>query len=508
MNASRSRMISWSVAAGAVSCLLLACGSTGSGAGSSEAGTSAGGSRGGSAGNAGSIALGGTSGGGSTSIGGTSGSGVTSMAGASTSGGTSGSSGSSGSGGAAGGGTPGSGGSVGGSGPLTGVPLVQSFDTNCLGVPDPDVAAGNDIFGMVGQWTAYFYNKKTGAADHQYTWKALQGSTISDTHIVFDIPSQRWFMTTILQNVTGAAYGVQVMVSTDASASSWKVSVVAHDTELIDNPQPTVSTDKVLLVFHGNCAWVVDKPDLYGGNAAVVDPTSCNLMSADNWVAVKYGGMPPSTAYAVTLADSSTLSWLAVDGTHATNDVKLQVHNITIPKVNAPPLWGNGGVTVNGNSIEAGEVKAMFQNGHIYWAKTTICNNSTCERLFDIDTVTNTATTHDFSFAGNQLWFGVPGVDKAGNVWMLASSSTTKGPIGLALMGVYSTGVSYDPNSIVTGTAQINNGSATTRWGDYYSAAQDPIDGSTWMIGQYGGGPAGLNPESNAGCKVVHVTPQ
>jgi hypothetical protein len=374
-------------------------------------------------------------------------------------------------------------------------------------VPDPDVAASPDLVGMVGQWTAYFY-KKDGTADHQYRWKAIQGSLISDTHIVYDVTSKRWFMTTILQNVTGAAYGVQVMVSTDATASSWRASVPANDSQLIDNPQPTVTSDKVLLVFHGNCAWVVDKADLYNGNASVVQPTSCSLTSQDNWVAVKYGGTPPSTAYAVTLADSQTLSWLAVDGTQAANNVKLQVHNIKIPTVNEAPIWGTGGVTVDGNGIEAGEVKAMFQNGHIYWAKTTTCGSLTCERMFDIDTATNTAKTHDFSLAKNQLWFGVPGVDHDGNVWMLASSSTTTGPIGLALMGVYSNGKTYAPNVIVPGTAQLNNGSAQTRWGDYYSAAQDPTDGSTWMIGQYGGGPAKLNPESNAGCRVVHVTPQ
>jgi hypothetical protein len=330
---------------------------------------------------------------------------------------------------------------------------------------------------------------------------------ISDTHIVYDVTSKLWFMTTILQNVTNAAYGVQVMVSTDAKASSWVASVPANNADLIDNPQPTVTSDKVLLVFHGNCAWVVDKTDLVKGNAGVVAPTSCNLSSQDNWVAVKYGGTPPSTAYAVTLADSSTLSWLDVDGTQAANNVKLTVHNITIPTVPEAPIWGSGGVTVNGNSIEAGEVKAMFQNGHIYWAKSITCGTSVCERMFDIDTAKNTATTHDFTLANNQLWFGVPGVDRAGNVWMLASSSTTQGPIGLALMGVYAAGKTYDPKVLIPGTAQINNGSDQTRWGDYYSAAQDP-DGSTWMIGQYGGGPASLNTESNAGCRAVHVTPQ
>ena len=149
----------------------------------------------------------------------------------------------------------------------------------------------------------------------------------------------------------------------------------------------------------------------------------------------------------------------------------------------------------------------MFQNGHIYWAKTTTCKSTTCERMFDIDTASNTAKTTDFSLDSNQLWFGVPGVDSQQNVWMLASASTTQGPIGLALMGVFASGQTYAPNVIVKGTAQINNGSAQTRWGDYYSAAQDPTDGSTWLIGQYGGGPSGMNPESNAGCKAVHVTP-
>src|SRR5438552_10660477 len=375
-----------------VTLLLLAwaCGSSGD---TQDPGTGGNGSSGGSSGGSGS------------SSGSASSSGTGSSSGSSSGGGSGSSSGSSsGSGSGSGSSSGGSDASVG-----DGPPAVESFDTHCLGVPDPDIAASEDLVGMVGQWSAYFY-KKSGAHDHDYTWKALQGSLISDSHIVYDLPSKRWFMTTILQDVTNAAFGVQVMVSTDATASDWVTSVPANNADLIDNPQPTVTSDKVVLVYHGNCAWVVDKADLVKGNAGVVAPTSCNLQSEDNWVAVKYGGAPPSTAYAVTLADSSTLSWLSVDGTQAAKNVSLKVHNITIPNVPEAPLWGSGGVSVNGNSIEAGEVKAMFQNGHIYWAKTITCGGSTCERLFDIDTATNKATTHDFSFTNNQIWFGVPGV--------------------------------------------------------------------------------------------------
>src|SRR5258708_22167133 len=48
------------------------------------------------------------------------------------------------------------------------------------------------------------------------------------------------------------------------------------------------------------------------------------------------------------------------DGTHAANNLDLKVHNITIPLLYPAPLWGNGGVRVNGNQIEAGEGKAML----------------------------------------------------------------------------------------------------------------------------------------------------
>jgi hypothetical protein len=359
---------------------------------------------------------------------------------------------------------------------------------------------------MVGQGTAYFY-RKDGTADHQYNLPAAEGSVIGDTHIVYDATSQLWFMTTILKAPVNAAFGVQVMVSTDATAANWKVSIPAKDTaNLIDNPQPTVTSDKLLIVYHGNCAWVVDKSALSSGNAPLVQPTSCSLQSADNWVAVKYGKTAPSTAYAVTLADPSTLSWISVDGTPSANNVNLQVHNITIPTV--PETSDLFSISVNGAGIEAGEVKAMFQDGHIYWAKTITCGSSICERMFDIDTASNTAKTQDFSLDNNQLWFGVPGVDSAGNVWMLASASTTQGPIGLALMGVYASGNVANPSVIVTGPAQLNNATANTRFGDYYSAAQDPSDGSTWLVGMYGGGPAGMNSDGNAGCKIVHVTPQ
>jgi hypothetical protein len=200
------------------------------------------------------------------------------------------------------------------------------------------------------------------------------------------------------------------------------------------------------------------------------------------------------------------LAWLAVDGTHATNDVTMKTKMITVPSVDSypfgPPLFA---ARVKGATYEAGEVKAMAQGGHLYWAKTVTCGDRLCERFFDIDTATNTVKSTDFDFAGHSLWFGVPGVDKNRNVWMLATASTPTGPMGLALMGVYSSGLLYAPTSILAGAAQVGTG--MVRMGDYASAAQDPVDGSVWLIGMYGAmKPNPLNSENNLGCRAVHVT--
>jgi hypothetical protein len=382
-----------------------------------------------------------------------------------------------------------------------GAPSVSMFDSNCLSVPDPDVAASDDLVGTAIQWTAYFY-RKDGTPHHTYKWNALKGSLVSDTHIVYDRSSQRWFLTTIV-DLGNNNFGVQVMVSTDATATDWKTSIPATLNELIDNPEPTVTSDKVVITYHGNCLWVLDKPPLFGGNAPVVPTSSCTLQSNDNIVAVKYGGAPPSTAYSVTLIDSTHLSWISVEGTHAAGNIKVQQHSITLPTVDEVPVFG--GVTQNGMDIEAGKVKAMWQNGHLFWAQAVRCASGSCDRIFDIDTTNNTATSHDFALADAQMWYGVPGVDKFGNVWVVMAEAAPNGNVGLAFAGIYASGAILDPRIIVTGQSVLSG----DRFGDYFSAAQDPADGSTWLIGQYAGMPnSPLNPENSAGCKVIHVTPQ
>jgi hypothetical protein len=391
---------------------------------------------------------------------------------------------------------------TGGSGgtPAMGEPAVQMFDSPCLGVPDPDVAAGPTLVGTAIQWTAYFF-KPDGTMDHSYKWKALRGNLISDTHIVYDSPTKHWFMTTIV-GLGGGTYGVQFMVSTDENARDWKLSIPIEMPRLIDDPQPTVTSDKVVITESGKCVWAVDKMALIAGDAPAVKALTCTVAQNNQVAAVKFGPQPPANGYAITMADKSTINWLSVEGPPAS--AKVSEHRLTVPQLDEVPL---AGITQAGRGgLESGQVKAMWHGGHIVWSKTFRCNGVSCIRHYNVDTTANSVTATDYAMADTQLFYGGVGLDQGGNTWILSAATKKDGFVGLALSGRSVTGSVFGPKQIVEGKSAIPGSGGLIRFGDYFSAAMDPTDGSTWLIGQYASVKSALNSENVTGCKVVKVT--
>jgi hypothetical protein len=379
-------------------------------------------------------------------------------------------------------------------GPFT----VASFDTGCLSVPDPDVSASPELVGTAIQWTAYFH-KKDGTLDHTYKWEAHRGSLISDSHIVFDPEAQKWFITTIV-DLGGDHFGVQIMASTDATAKDWKASVPIEMPRLIDDPQPTITKDKVVITESGSCVWAVDKDALIAGDAPSVDAIRCDLAQNNQIAATKLGTPQPSTAYAITMADETHLNWVSVEGTPGESNLVATEHKIAVDRVDEVPTFG--GIKQFGTFTESGQVKAMWQKDHLAWTKTVWCGQLSCVRLFDVDTATNTATSTDLSLDGTQLFYGGAGIDKYGNTWVLMAAAKPDGAVGLALAGVRASGQVEPAQIVVEGKSKLSG----DRFGDYFAATQDPADGSVWLIGQYASTDSDLNPENSAGCRVVHVT--
>jgi hypothetical protein len=376
-------------------------------------------------------------------------------------------------------------------------PAVNQFDSPCLSVPDPDVAAGPTLVATAIQWNAYFFRKDNGMMDHRYTWQALRGRLVSDTHIVYDVTTGKWFMTTIV-SLGGGRFGVQFMVSTDENATDWKLSVPIEMPRLIDDPQPTITSDKAVITESGPCVWAVDKAALIAGDAPLVKEITCAVAQNNQVVAVKYGATVPATGYAVVMSDSTHINWLSVQGTPAAGDLTVTEHQVEVPLVDLVPL---AGITQNNvPGLQSGQVKAMWQNNHIVWSKVVRCASGACVRAFDVDTAANTVKSDDFAMDGTQLFHGASALDKWGNMWLLMSATKPDGFVGLAIAGRQASGQLVAPTMIAPGLSGFpGNGGALVRFGDYAGSAQDPVDGSSWLINVYAAA-------SGMGCKVVQVT--
>jgi hypothetical protein len=293
------------------------------------------------------------------------------------------------------------------------------------------------------------------------------------------------------------------MVSTDETASGWKLSIPIEMPRLIDDPQPTVTSDKVVITESGKCVWALDKMALITGNAPTVTSLTCAVAQNNQVAAVKFGPQPPATGYAITMSDSKTINWLSIEG--APGAAKVTEHKLAVPTVDEVPL---DGITQAGRGgLESGQVKAMWHQNHITWTKTVKCAGVTCIRHFDVDTMANAVKSNDYAVPGTQLFYGGSGFDQAGNAWALMASTKKDGFVGLTLAGRLANGGTFAPKEIVPGLAAIP-GTGLIRFGDYFAGAMDPVDGSTWLIGQWAAldKASAKNSENNTACKVVKVT--
>ena len=199
---------------------------------------------------------------------------------------------------------------------------------------------------------------------------------------------------------------------------------------------------------------------------------------------------------------------------------KVTEHKIEVPAVD--PLPPDGIVQSGKEGLQSSLAKAMWQNHHLIWSRTIRCATGSCIRTLDVDTANNTVKSDDFAMEGTQLFNGAVGLDSMGNIWLLCSAAKPTGFVGLALGGRSASGQVLQPEQIVEGHSLIEGAEETyfldllskkrpresgypIRFGDYVAAAQDPVDGTCWLIGLYAATRGPLNPENTAGCKVVHV---
>jgi hypothetical protein len=425
--------------------------------------------------------------------------------------GAAGTGGSAGAGGAVGGasGSGGRGGAGGASAPDTGVPdvamappdvapgsarfpKVDSFDVDAC--HDLDIAVGPTVVGVAtNPGVANFYMKSGALA---YKTNPFPGAGVGDAHISWDHSSRRFFFST-LQNKGGDA--AWIAVSTDETGKAWTTPARVMGPTSLDNPQLVVTSDKVaLLVF--DCIYTMDKQAVMTANGQPIPSTSsCGIKHTDQTYAVDYGPDVPATAYFAVMSDDAHFNWITVEGTPKAGNVKMTQHMVAVstPFKRIPAFPGvtayGGLVTRNSGNM------AEWHAGHLWWSQSGKCGAGgldVCPRLFDVDTATGVLRDFDFALPGAALWSCAPGLDKDGNMYALMAHSNAATPLGLAVGGMTNTGAMIPPQPVMKGVGTF----PAEQFGDFFDAAQDPVDGTVWAVGNYAA-------SGKCGARVVHISP-
>jgi len=369
-------------------------------------------------------------------------------------------------------------------------PKVDTFDVEAC--HDLDIAVGHTVVGVAtNPGVANFYGKDGKLA---YKTQPFPGAAVGDAHISWDESSKRFFFSTLQAKGGDAAW---ISVSTDETGKSWTPPAKVMGPTSLDNPQLVVTSDKVaLLVF--DCVFTMDKSAVLEANGQPIPSVkNCGIKHTDQTYAVDYGPTVPATAYFAVMSDDAHFNWISVEGTPKAGNVKLTQHMVALSKpfTRIPAFPGvtafGGMVTRNSGNM------AEWNAGHLWWSQSGKCGADVCPRMFEVNTETGVARDFDFALPGFTLWSCAPGLDKDGNMFALMAQTNSTTPVSLAVGGMTAAGGMIKPQTVWKGTGDF----PAPQFGDFFDAAQDPVDGTVWAVGNYAA-------NGKCGARVVHVAAQ
>jgi hypothetical protein len=211
---------------------------------------------------------------------------------------------------------------------------------------------------------------------------------------------------------------------------------------------------------------------------------------ADSLVPIHQRGRP--TAAAVGLYVSATnynlpasylTVWKITDPLAATLTMTQSTVSGLMPyNVPAPAPQLGGGATLD--TSDARMLKAIYRNGFLYTARDTGYPDQATTVTYDvIDTSTMKIVTQARLMQTNSFYpaFDVPATTPLGNQFATGNliTGTTTAPDGTLTYAGLS-------NKLKAGEDYFSvNFNGTSRWGDYFGGAVDPVSGGLWVSGEY-----------------------
>jgi hypothetical protein len=419
-----------------------------------------------------------------------------------------------------------------GSGPVVTVthPLAGLNDSVSGGYEPPDVsvAAGRgyvvELVNLAERvWTT------TGDAPFRAQTRSLAlvfgtgSDRLTDPRVLYDAPSDRFFAS--VSDIDRSAVLLAV-TSTDDPTGTWTVSTF-RTRGCADQPRVGVADEIVVVsadVFDG-CElsdsgllgaelWTVNKAQLVAGSTmpdmATFGPTATytSLTPAQSL-------SPTATAYVVSVDQraSRVAHLLTVDGVPpaAVNVQEVAAPAITPllrpPPAAQPPVNGvPPPLSTNDNRV----LDAVWENGALWFTANARCSPPgdplirSCGRVVELTTATRTvAWETDLGVPGAHVFYPAARPDGRGNLVVVAGESGVSIEPRLVVFARTADGV-VTPPTVIAKSADTYRGD---RYGDYFGAARDPVDGALVWVG----GEAGVEVSNRAGWSTdvasVVVTP-
>lgn len=340
------------------------------------------------------------------------------------------------------------------------------------------------------------------------------GDFISDPKIQYDSGSDRWFAT--VTDVTATQVLLAVSTSSDPTGSWHLYTVPGSATgECLDQPILGVGTSTVIVSVNvftqtspSNCVspylgaeyWVINKSDLVA-LAAVPHMYDSGLDILEGSIhPVQIEGSSPNhfmvaTYWPGTATTSSALHLFNVSGIPP-GTVTVTVTSLTMPTAALPPSANQLGTRNNLDTADIRVSDAVWSAGKMWLGFDEACLADAaraCIRLVQIDTTAGSILQDfDIDVAGKHVFYPGLRVDGSGNLAVVFGYSSSTDYPGVMVAGRL-VGDAPDtiglPQVVAAGTGPESPASCrgTCRYGDYFGAALDPTNGTTfWLAGEIG----------------------
>jgi hypothetical protein len=376
--------------------------------------------------------------------------------------------------------------------------------------PDVTLAAGPGAVVELVNLAARVWRTDGGTAQQVQTLTLSSlfqtgGDRLTDPRVLFDVSSGRFFAS--ISDVDTNSVVLAVSRSSDPS-SGWNVYSFAA-AGCADQPRLGVADGIVVLgadVFQscdqnfspslGGELWIVNKQQLVDG-ATTVSSTTFGPDRQYESLAPVQSLSATSTEYVVALdaPASRVVHLLTVDGVPPAAVRVQEVASPSVSPVTPPPpaLQLRTGPGSRQPSIETNDDRVLdsaWENGKLWLSANSGCipggdtTLRSCARVIELATATRTVTWDtDVSKSGAYLFYPAIRPDSSGNlVVVYGESSATELP-RLVAVGRAPDGSLSTPVTVAQSASQHVGG----RYGDYFSAARDPLHPElVWVAGEHG----------------------